>query len=183
MQAGEIRTLDFGIIFMEQWKDVKKYENLYEVSSRGRIRRSINDFPHDGTYPGKILQGTNVRGYIKVKLRKNKKPKLVFLHKVVAEAFLKNTENKTQINHKDGNKKNNYIKNLEWCTPKENIHHAIRIGLRKNIPIKLSSSEAKEIRFMYSSGVVFQKEIAKKFNISQALVSAICLQKVWKIID
>lgn len=70
-------------------------------------------------------------GYPRVKLLLDNGVKHIFVHRAVAEAFIPNPYNKPQVNHKDGNKKNPNVDNLEWCTPKENMHHASVTGLLK----------------------------------------------------
>ncbi len=104
----------------EIWKDIKGYEGLYQVSNFGNIRNS--NF--------KLLK-TSGKRYLKVGLTKNKKCKFVDVHRLVAIAFVPNLYNKSQVNHKNGNKKDNRFNNLEWCSPKENINHAFSNNLIK----------------------------------------------------
>ena len=103
---------------MEEWRDIDGYEGKYQVSNLGRVRSKY-----------KILKPNNVKGYLYVYLRKNNKSKALKVHRLVAEAFLVNEKNKPQVNHIDGNKENNNVNNLEWCTNKENMNHAVRNGL------------------------------------------------------
>lgn len=112
----------------EIWKDIEGYEGLYQVSNFGRVK-SLNKYHHKRE---QILK-PNLKsdGYYETSLSKNSKPKWVRTHRLVAQAFIPNPENKPQINHKDGNKLNNCIENLEWVTNKENIDHAIAMGLEK----------------------------------------------------
>lgn len=105
----------------EKWKDVVGYEGLYKVSSFGNILSS---------YSNKLLKPKKERnGYVRVALVKNKKVKYFSVHRLVLTAFVQNTENKNTINHKDGNKLNNHLSNLEWATSKENITHAWNNGM------------------------------------------------------
>lgn len=107
----------------EEWRPVKGYEGLYEVSNMGRVKSL-----HYGK--SRILkQITNTNGYMAVDLHKDgtRSPKRV--HRLVATAFIPNPHNKPEVNHKDGNKKNNTVDNLEWCTSSYNTKHAYRNGL------------------------------------------------------
>ena len=97
----------------EIWKPVVGYENLYEVSNLGRVK-SLKD--NKGRYREKIKSSSdNGRGYLNVYLCKNGKGKRCYIHRLVAEAFLDNPNNYPIINHKDENKQNNHVSNLEWC--------------------------------------------------------------------
>jgi len=114
----------------EIWKDIKNYEGLYQVSNLGNVRglRFINNIVNKEKIHG-ISITTQNSGYLKVMLYKDGKPKNVMVHRLVAEAFIDNPENKKQINHKDGNKHNNCVTNLEWCSKSENMRHAFKMGL------------------------------------------------------
>jgi len=79
-----------------------------------------------------MKQAKNKKGYPIVYLRKNGKSHVLTVHRLVATAFIPNPDNKPQVNHIDGNKTNNYVDNLEWCTNSENMDHAIRMGLFEN---------------------------------------------------
>lgn len=101
----------------EIWKNVKGYEGLYEVSNFGRVKSLRKE---------KILKlGRDKKGYLIVGLCKNGKQRTFKAHRLVTEHFLNNPYNLPYVNHKDGNKTNNNVSNLEWCTQKENIQHAI----------------------------------------------------------
>lgn len=119
------------IINPEVWKDVKGYEGSYEISNFGRIRSRIK-IGSPMYYKTPVL---STPGYYTVSLSKDGKvTNSVGIHRLVAEAFIENTDpRKTEVNHKDGNKLNNYYENLEWVTRKENNEHAIKMGLRKYI--------------------------------------------------
>ena len=94
------------------WKDVEGYEGIYKISDTGIL---MNQF-------GKVLKpGDNGHGYASIYLWKNRKKKKHYIHRLVAEAFIPNPEQKPYINHIDNNPRNNHVKNLEWCTPKENV--------------------------------------------------------------
>ena len=108
------------------WKKVEGYN--YEVSDDGQVRN----------YKTKKLlkQGVN-KSYpytrVSFSLGCSGTPKIMFIHRLVAEVFINNPENKPQVNHIDGNKLNNSVSNLEWVTAKENTEHAINTGLKDNV--------------------------------------------------
>ena len=113
----------------EIWKDIQDYEGLYQISNLGNVRSLKkwcgNRYQEKWKDEIKKLKPTdNGYGYLIISLRKNKKRKNFYIHRLVAKAFLKNEENKSQINHKDYNRYNNKINNLEYCTPKENTMHS-----------------------------------------------------------
>ena len=120
----------------EIWEDIKGYEGLYQVSNLGRIK-SLKYWSnvHNKYYNREIIlkQKENRYGYLFVGLYKEHKRKECLIHRLVSEAFIPNLENKKEINHKDGNKKNNCVNNLIWCTRSENMLHAYKTGLRKAI--------------------------------------------------
>lgn len=116
-----------------RWKQIEGYEGLYDVSDSGIIKslgritingkHLINKTINGGCYPN---------GYKFVCLRKNENNKNHMIHRLVAKAFIPNPNNLPCVNHKDGNKQNNNVSNLEWCTCSENLKHALRTGLVEN---------------------------------------------------
>lgn len=109
----------------EIWKDIDGYKGIYQVNSIGVVKRI--KAPRGGrSRVGKILKPSIVEGYYMIHLCADNKHKQINVHRLVAQSFIPNPNNKPQVNHKDCNKLNNSIDNLEWVTYKENSHHAIR---------------------------------------------------------
>lgn len=167
---------------METWKKVIGYEGLYSVSCFGRVRR---DLQSPGTKMGKILRPRKTMGnYLVVGLSKNGRSKNFYIHQLVMGTFFGLKPIGHQINHRDGDKRNNELFNLHYCTPSENIRHAVKNGLSligtKNGSSKLNDLIVKNIRKIYASGIVNQREIAECFNIDPSMVSRIVNNKNWR---
>ena len=112
----------------EEFRPIKGYEGLYEVSNLGNVRN---------VKTGRILKSfDNKRGYLTIRLSKNGKSSKFYIHRLVAEAFISNPNNYPVINHKDEIKTNNSIDNLEWCTQKYNINYGTRAIRQKETCIK-----------------------------------------------
>lgn len=106
------------------------------------------------------------------------------VHRLVAMAFLPNPMGLKEVNHKDGNKKNNHYLNLEWCTRGQNIKHAYDLGLRTSDGARNASSKIKEedvirIRMLYSSGSYTQKQLGGLYGLTQAHIGYIVNRKNW----
>lgn len=106
----------------EEWRDIAGYKGLYQVSNFGNVR---------GIKRGGVLSPHTLQdGYCQVMLCKDGKVRGKLNHRLVAEAFIPNSDNKPQVNHIDGDKTNNKVDNLEWVTQSENQLHAIKTGLQ-----------------------------------------------------
>ena len=143
----------------EIWKNINGYENKYLISNLGRIKRLYNNKEII------LKQVVNKKGYCIICLFNNYKVHRKRIHRLVAQAFINNNLNKNEVNHKDGNKLNNCVDNLEWNNHKENTIHAYKNGLMKR---KLKDNQ---IIFIRKSKLT-QTVLAKKFNVSQSCISS-----------
>ena len=128
---------------MEIWKDLVGYESTYEVSDRGRIRSktvAVNcGLRHNETRvrQGRVLKNNKKRnGYLAITLSATNVKKDILVHRAVAEAFLPQQENKCQVNHKNFDKTDNRVSNLEWVTAKENSRHSRINGNQGPSPLR-----------------------------------------------
>lgn len=134
---------------MEKWKAIEGTDGKYEVSSTGKVR-SNNYLGHGKT---KEMKPWDNGGYQRVTLWSGGKKANRLIHRLVAEAFIPNPENKPEVNHKDGNKYNNRADNLEWSTRKENLDHADNTGLRDGSVAALLKSNKKLQRPIIATNV------------------------------
>jgi len=133
----EIETINNEI-----WKDIKDFENIYQISNTGRIKsldRYILQSHDDGILYQRFMKGkllslkrNNGNGYLNVQLREGNgsEMKNFYIHILVSQHFIDNPENKLTVNHKNGIKNDNRAENLEWATQSEQMYHAYKIGLR-----------------------------------------------------
>jgi hypothetical protein len=169
---------------MEVWKKIEGFEN-YEISTFGNVRGLpiITKFGiATKKYPLRFIKKWNdKKGYLYVTLINNGKKKNLLIHRLVCSAFLENKHCKAQVNHKNGIKSDNNIENLEWCTAKENLKHAVDTGLNINYGIYNYQSKLnlQDIDFIRNSDLK-QRELSLKYNISQTTISKIILRKTYK---
>lgn len=144
---------------IQEWKTVSGLP-LYEVNIHGQVRN---------VKTGRLLKmHMNVYGYMAYVLRGNDKGNTRFVHKLIAEAFLPRPEGKTEINHKDLNRSNYAIENLEWVTSSENKQHAIRMGGGRGYPVEKQLA----ILTYEGCGHYSQPEVAKLFKVSRKMVQS-----------
>lgn len=173
----------------EIWKKVVDNSN-YLVSNKGRVyskeviidtNKTLKKQKHKRTYKGCILNFGISMGYFKVNLKYNNKYYNKKVHWLVAETFIPNPDNKPCINHKDGNKLNNNVDNLEWCTYKENTQHAIKSGLieagERSVTSKLTNKEVIEIKERYKIGNISQSKLAKEYDVNPSCICNIVNNK------
>lgn len=169
----------------EIWKDIENYEGLYQVSNLGKIKslsKNVKRISSKGKsytiyYPEKLLkQYESKKGYLITQLSKNGKAETCIVHRMVAQTFISNPENKPQINHKNCNKKDNRIDNLEWVTNIENKLHAKNNGLCKGLKGKENSKSKKINQYDLNGNFIKQwgciQDIARALKINY--ISNIC---------
>ena len=172
----------------EIWKDIPGYEGLYQVSNLGNVKSLYGWNGRRYIEREKVLKkgvGHSVANYYRevVVLVKSRKKKTCMVHRLVAEAFLPNKNNLSEVNHIDGNPLNNNVENLEWCTHKENITHAIETGLMhyykptKEELVELYINQRMslvEIARQNNAGVNNVRKYLRKYNIKQRSHSDAC---------
>jgi hypothetical protein len=172
------------------WKPVVGYEGLYEVSDDGVVRSLAFEIKKKVKGVAKIREAVELKqqihrkGYAKVRLYKQTDWKQFFVHRLVAMMFIPNENNLTQVNHKDGNKLNNCVSNLEWISNTENMRHAYRTGIKVN-PCGASASRAKLSEDSVMLAVKLRREgktyreVARIVGCKLETVQRICSGSAW----
>lgn len=165
----------------EIWKQVVGEEGLYEVSSLGRVRSLDRQFTKSNNalciVKGRILKQHTRGGYFLVRTSRGTQS----THRLVASAFLPNPDGYTEVNHKDCNKENNTVDNLEWVSPKQNMRHAV-LNNRKVGGGKLSPFRVRLIRSGLRHGFT-RKELASIFEVTAYTISEVGTRKTWKCVS
>lgn len=171
----------------EVWAPVPGYEGRYDVSADGQVMRVKNVH---GATPGRLIsQHVDARGYHRVTLLGGRRgtAKSFFIHRLVAAAFLGPIPEGLQVNHKDGDKSNNALHNLEYVSAKQNIHHAERMGLRPKLrgedhpAARLTEGDVLRIRGL--AGSMRQRDIAACYGISESHTHRIINRLVWRHLE
>lgn len=176
---------------IEIWKPIKGYEGLYEVSNLGRIKafkKQVNKGKCNRSWEEHCLNyGKDKSGYFRTNLSKNGTNKTVKVHRIVAQAFIPNPENKPTVNHKNGIKTDNRAENLEWATQSENMQHACDNQLKRNDGEHNSQSKLTWENVRYIRSVYKQKDplfgaipLSKKFGVHRKTISRIAAYQYWK---
>lgn len=153
---------------VEVWRDIKGYEGKYQVSNLGRVK----SLHYNRSDKEKVLLPRTKTRYQYVVLSKNNKVAHKYIHRLVAEYFVPNPDNKPYVNHKDGNKHNNNAENLEWMTPLENNLHAYHVlGKHPMHGFKFDKSKnSKPVEQWYVSEEGYKYKLATYANISIAAI-------------
>jgi len=160
----------------ELWRNIDGYKEMYQVSSLGNVRSYKYGYP-------KILSSRiHKNGYRYINLSLNGNIKSVNIHRLVAKSFIKNNDKLEFVNHKDGNKLNNYVENLEWCSRKYNSEHAKNNNLlafgERNGSSKLKENDVINIRIKYYNGKS-SRILAKEFGVSKSCILNIINNISW----
>lgn len=176
---------------MNEYKILETGKEIYKVYNNGKIIKCSRDGARGYKTKERILKPhKNKNGYLRVRMGLNGVYKEYFVHRIVALLFCENPNNYNIVDHIDGNKTNNYYKNLEWVTSKENNCRAYKKGLKKptvifgedNFNSKFKNEDIIWIRRNYIKGsrVYGQCALARKFKVSQATIWSIINNKTWK---
>lgn len=171
----------------DQWKDIQGYEGLYRVNTNGEIYSVRSNKKLKQFYRGNRIDNK----YLVVDLRKQGKRKVISVHRIVAEAFIPNLDSLPCVNHKDGNKNNNCVENLEWCTYLDNNTHAINTGLKKyksgtkNKNSKLTYDEVVEIKkcLILGDSKYGTRPLAAKYGVDHKVIMDIYHNKKYQDVE
>lgn len=178
----------------EIWKPIPGYKELYEVSSEGRVKRLeyviVDKIGRKYHRKEQILKGiSNSNGYLQVHLHDNKgKRKFLPVHRLVAKTFISNPEDKPQVNHKDEDKTNNCVDNLEWVTIKENANYGTRnerIAKAQSKFVAQYSKDGEFIKVWQSANEAGRQLGAGQSNISRVARGErkTCYGFIWKYVE
>lgn len=165
-----------------KWRSVVGYEGLYEVSTDGRVRTVEHITNGHAIMPTELaIKIYKSQRYARVRLYRDGKSKDHMVHRLVAEAFIPNPDNKPQVNHIDGDRSNNRVENLEWCTASENQRHAYRAGL-KDIENTITHTR-KKVRQIDADGNVIKiwqsmSDAARGLGLQVSNISHCCKGKI-----
>lgn len=163
-----------------EWRPIPGFEGAYEVSRCGRVR-SLGRKVVQSNGAWQIIEGTvlvarvDTSGYegVTLSMRRTRR-----VHRLVAQVFLAPVPGKDHVNHIDGNKRNNYASNLEWCTRAENAAHAARLGIGSG-STKLTAEDVRQIRSEHTNGTAV-RQLARRFNVHRISIRKIIRGETWK---
>ena len=166
---------------IEIWKDVVGYEGIYQVSNLGNVKRIKLA---RGSGLNTIMKAApNRNGYLRLSLCRDNRPVQLFIHRLVAAAFLGPCPDGYEVNHIDGKQGNPRVDNLEYVTSKGNSEHAVRLGLMpfgaRRTNARLNDDVVREIRQLHKDGVI-DKDIAERFNVNRRTINDVTSGRSWQ---
>ena len=175
----------------ELWRDIPEYNNLYQASNLGQIRSVDRIVKVTGQNPRRLKSRTLSQaifgaGYYLVNLSKNNIPKTRLVHRLIMSAFHGPCPDGYEVNHKDGDKSNNRLDNLEYMTPTENAQHGYQIGLTpkgsQRSDAKLNEQAVSEIKRDLANGIKVS-DLAKRHKVSWSAINKIRKGKSWRHVN
>lgn len=176
---------------LPEWRDIPGYEGLYQACDDGRIKSLFR-------YKRELKPNIMPNGYATVELFKNKSSQRFLIHRLIAITFLENPDAKSQVNHKDENKLNNTVSNLEWVSPRENMNYGTRTerqrlhtdysaDIRKEIARRNGKSVSKPVMQYAKDGSFIKeyesaKEACRQTGINSSHISECCQGKRYKTV-
>lgn len=161
---------------VEIWKDIVGYEGLYQVSNLGRVKSLGNGKTHNSKE--RILKARKeTNGYLRITLTKDGKQKKYTIHRLVATAFIPNPDNLPIVNHKDEDKLNNRIENLEWCDAKYNINYGTHI--QRQVESQTNYPKFSKQVLCVETGKIYPSthQVERDLGFFCTAISAVCLGK------
>ena len=155
---------------MEIWKSIPDTNDNYQVSNLGNVRSRHNKYTHKIDYYKPLNPYKTKKGYLSVKIKEHRTSRPV--HRLVAQAFIPNLENKPQVNHINGIKTDNRVENLEWCTNQENCIHAIKNGLWE-----LKLNKRRKPVLQYDKDYTF----IKKWKSIEEAQNTLKIEHIWEV--
>jgi hypothetical protein len=172
----------------EFWKDIEGFEGRYQISDSGEVK-SLGRFVNGKNGSKRWIKETILKpcydgnGYLQSSLRIDGKFMANKTHRIVAQTFIPNPDNLPQINHKNGNKEDCSVENLEWCTGEYNLKHAIETGLTDNVGIKNAAAKLTDsdvIKIKELKGKITHAKLAEMFNVTEPAIWKILNNRTWK---
>jgi hypothetical protein len=174
-----------GISYTEEWKPLIGYEELYSISSFGRMKSLKKEWSNGSKDESIMSLFKDKKDYIRIRLRNNGQRKGFTVHRLVALHFISNPDGLPEVNHKDFDPSNNFYLNLEWGTHLHNIQHSVKAGRitgwtgEKSPRAKHTNEDILRIRELYASGEHTQDEIATMYGVKRHNISKIVLRQRW----
>lgn len=170
----------------EIWKDIPGYEGVYQASNSGYVKRVKSAKYKTGHV---LSPAKNKSGYCTVSLYRDKEKRSRLVHSLVMAAFCGVPASSMEVNHKNGIKTDNRLSNLEYVTRSENQRHSIDVLGKKSLSgeesgmAKLTDSQVKDMRLLYSQGNITQRELAALYGIKQMTVWCILVRRTWRHVE